>query len=157
MGSLSRFTTRGEFRSRFHSLTRIRNLSYFSIKSVRGEFEWSEETKTMVLGAFFYGYLSSQIPGGIMATKLSVKWVFGYGIFLTSVLSVATEWVARWNVNAFIALRVLEGVTEVCGILDSPSIPLRIDPHRISGKIRFKLAYHISNDLVLSEALFFRV
>ncbi|XP_003740609.1 sialin [Galendromus occidentalis] len=79
---------------------------------VRGDFDWNEQTKAAILGAFFYGYLSTQIIGGIMAQKLSVKWVFGYGIFLTSVLSVTTEWVARWNVNAFIVLRVLEGITE---------------------------------------------
>ncbi|OQR68609.1 vesicular glutamate transporter 3-like, partial [Tropilaelaps mercedesae] len=77
-----------------------------------GEFNWDENLKGTVLYAFFVGYISTQILGGLMADKLSIKWVLGYGVFLTSVLTVITHWVARWSVYGLIILRMLEGVTE---------------------------------------------
>lgn len=79
----------------------------------QGEFDWGEQMKGAVLYAFFIGYICTQIPGGILADKFSVKWVFGYGVFLNSVLNVMTHWVARWNVHALMVLRVLEGITQV--------------------------------------------
>lgn len=48
-----------------------------------------------------------------MAAKLSIKWVFGYGIFLTSLLTLATYSVAWWSYTGFVVLRILEGITEV--------------------------------------------
>ena len=34
-----------------------------------GEFDWDEETQGYVLGAFFYGYIVTQLPGGWIASK----------------------------------------------------------------------------------------
>ncbi|XP_003740396.1 sialin [Galendromus occidentalis] len=79
---------------------------------VQPEFDWDSSQRDFLLGAFFYGYISTQIPGGIMAAKLSIKWVFGYGVFLTSLLTIATHFVARWSLTGFVVLRILEGITE---------------------------------------------
>ena len=67
-----------------------------------------------VLGAFFYGYLITQIPGGMAATQFGGKWVFGIGIFITSALTVVTPFAARYSVNLLIAVRVITGLGEVC-------------------------------------------
>ena len=67
-----------------------------------------------ILGAFFYGYLITQFPGGILATRYGAKWVFGIGILITSVLTVITPFAARVSVNLLIAVRVVEGLGEVC-------------------------------------------
>ncbi len=66
-----------------------------------------------VLGAFFYGYLFTQIPGGLLATKFGGRWVFGIGIVMTALLTLLTPLAARTSVYLLIALRVLEGFFEV--------------------------------------------
>jgi len=34
-----------------------------------GEFNWNGEQRGLVLGAFFYGYILTQIPGGYLASR----------------------------------------------------------------------------------------
>lgn len=34
------------------------------------EFDWSSQTKGLVLSSFFYGYLITQLPGGWLAAKI---------------------------------------------------------------------------------------
>lgn len=66
-----------------------------------------------VLGAFFYGYLITQIPGGILATKFGGRWVFGIGIVMTAVLTLVTPIAAITNVYFLMVVRALEGFFEV--------------------------------------------
>ena len=41
----------------------------------------------MILGAFFYGYVITQIPGGYLAEKFGGKWLFGLGTCITGHIS----------------------------------------------------------------------
>ncbi|KAH9629169.1 hypothetical protein HF086_014839 [Spodoptera exigua] len=43
------------------------------------EFDWSSQTKGLVLSSFFYGYLITQLPGGWLAAKIGVwsRWAPG--------------------------------------------------------------------------------
>ena len=66
----------------------------------------------MILGAFFYGYILTQIPGGILAGKYGGKWLFGIGLFMTALLTLLTPVAANWGTVPFIILRVLEGLFE---------------------------------------------
>ena len=77
-----------------------------------GEFDWSTEQQGWILGAFYYGYILTQIPGGYIAEKYGGKWPFGLGVFLTGVLTLLTPLAARAGIGYIIALRVLEGVCE---------------------------------------------
>ncbi|GFN92514.1 vesicular glutamate transporter 3 [Plakobranchus ocellatus] len=77
-----------------------------------GEFNWNEETQGKVLGAFFYGYLVSQVPGGWLATRFGGKRVFGLGMLLTSILTLLTPVAARSSVYLLMAVRVVEGLGE---------------------------------------------
>ncbi|XP_076349732.1 sialin-like isoform X3 [Tachypleus tridentatus] len=77
-----------------------------------GEFVWDENIQGLVLGAFFYGFCITQLPGGILADVFNAKWIFGGGIFLTAVLSLLTPVASRHSVEALIVLRVLEGLGE---------------------------------------------
>ena len=43
-----------------------------------GEFDWDKETQGIILGAFFWGYLLTQIPGGWLAERVGGKGVFGW-------------------------------------------------------------------------------
>ncbi|KFM63424.1 Sialin, partial [Stegodyphus mimosarum] len=77
-----------------------------------GEFLWSEDTRSNILGSFFYGYLITQIPGGRMAEVFGGKWLFGIGVLSTSVLTLLTPVAARWGVIPLIILRICEGLGE---------------------------------------------
>jgi len=49
-----------------------------------GEFNWDEATQGTILGAFFYGYIFTQLPGGWLASKFGGKktvwiWCLVYG------------------------------------------------------------------------------
>ena len=65
------------------------------------------------LGAFFYGYLITQIPGGWLAERYGGKMVFGIGIVMTSVLTLVTPLAAESSVWLLVAVRAAEGFFEV--------------------------------------------
>ncbi|GBM03518.1 Sialin [Araneus ventricosus] len=77
-----------------------------------GEFDWDANVQSDILGAFFYGYIFTQVPGGRMAEIFGGKWLFGLGVLCTSILTLLTPLAARWSVTALIVLRVLEGFGE---------------------------------------------
>ena len=65
------------------------------------------------MGAFFYGYVITQIPGGYLAEKYGGKWLFGIGTFITAFLTLLTPVAAKAGIAPLIAIRVLEGLGEV--------------------------------------------
>ncbi|KAK3802945.1 hypothetical protein RRG08_051701 [Elysia crispata] len=82
-----------------------------------GEFHWDEQTQGNILGAFFYGYMVSQIPGGWLATRFGGKKIFGLGVFCTAVLSLLTPLAARTSLYLLVALRV------TCGLVQGITYP----------------------------------
>lgn len=70
----------------------------------------------MILGAFFYGYIITQVPGGYLSEKIGAKWLFGGGVMVTAVLSLLTPVAASWGVVPFVVVRVFEGLGEVRSI-----------------------------------------
>ncbi|XP_077285026.1 putative inorganic phosphate cotransporter isoform X2 [Arctopsyche grandis] len=76
-------------------------------------FDWDETTQGFILSAFFYGYVITHLPGGIIAEKFGGKYSLGLGILSTAVLTLLTPVVARsGGSGALIALRALEGLGE---------------------------------------------
>ena len=67
----------------------------------------------LVLGAFFYGYVITQLPGGWLAEKYGGKMVLGIGVAATSVLTLFTPLAAETSVWFLVALRAAEGLFEV--------------------------------------------
>jgi len=78
-----------------------------------GEFAWDEKTQGIILGAFFLGYVTTNVPGGRMAEKMGGKLIYGLGVFLTAVLTVISPFAAYWGLVPFLVVRVAEGFTEV--------------------------------------------
>ncbi|KAB7495011.1 Sialin [Armadillidium nasatum] len=60
-----------------------------------GEFDWDEHTQGLILGAFFYGFILTNIPGGILANYFGGKIVVGVSIFLTGILTLFSPLAAR--------------------------------------------------------------
>ena len=78
-----------------------------------GDFDWDKTTQGILLASFFYGYVVTQLPGGYLSERFSAKIVFGLAVFIPSVLSLLTPFVANWNVRALIVLRIVMGLAEV--------------------------------------------
>ena len=80
------------------------------------EFNWSSKQKGVVLSSFFYGYLVTQVFGGILAKRIGGHLPFGIGIGATAVLNLLTPVAASWSMYALIAVRVVEGLFEVTNV-----------------------------------------
>lgn len=78
------------------------------------EFAWSSELQGYILSSFFYGYIVTQIPGGWLAMKVGGHKVFGAGIAVTALLTLITPFLAHTHVNLLLAVRIVEGLFEVC-------------------------------------------
>ncbi len=76
------------------------------------DFKWASSTQGVILGAFFYGYICTQIPGGYLATKYGGKHIFLIGIGATAFLTILTP-ALTWSGTGFlIVTRILEGLFE---------------------------------------------
>ncbi|XP_077446532.1 sialin [Stigmatopora argus] len=76
------------------------------------QYPWDAETQGWLLGAFFFGYLCTQIPGGYLAGRYGGSLFLGLGVLCTAVLTVLTPLAAKWGPAWLFALRALEGLGE---------------------------------------------
>ncbi|GBP33624.1 Putative inorganic phosphate cotransporter [Eumeta japonica] len=76
-------------------------------------FDWDEETQGVILSAFYYGYIVTHLPGGILAERFGGKYSLGLGVLSTAFFTLLTPWtVATGGATGLIVLRVLEGLGE---------------------------------------------
>ncbi|KAM9493106.1 sialin [Clarias gariepinus] len=75
-------------------------------------YPWNPQTQGMLLGAFFFGYLFTQIPGGYLSGRCGGSKFLGGGVLGTAILTILTPWAAEYGVNWLFALRALEGFGE---------------------------------------------
>ncbi|XP_071038084.1 putative inorganic phosphate cotransporter isoform X1 [Parasteatoda tepidariorum] len=76
----------------------------------KGEFTWDTGLQHMALGAFYFGYVIIQIPGGMLAEKYHAKHFFGVGVLITSIFTLLTPAAARHSIGALIAARFIQGL-----------------------------------------------
>ncbi|XP_071443050.1 sialin-like [Hetaerina americana] len=82
-----------------------------------GEFEWDESTQGLVLSAFYYGYVSTQLLGGMAAIRWGGKMVVGPAVALAGVISAMGPVAARnGGAGPLIAVRVLQGAALGTGV-----------------------------------------
>ncbi|KAL7670360.1 hypothetical protein ACOME3_005296 [Neoechinorhynchus agilis] len=72
--------------------------------------KWSNNRQQNLLAAFFYGYILSEIPGGLLAQKLGSKITMALGIGLCSLCSWHYGIAAEKSYGFMFTLRVLVGV-----------------------------------------------
>ncbi|KAK4874858.1 hypothetical protein RN001_014218 [Aquatica leii] len=76
-------------------------------------YDWDEETQGIILSSFYWGYVITHMPGGILAEKFGGKYSLGIGILSTAIFTLLTPIVARvgdWKWLCF--LRVCVGLGE---------------------------------------------
>uniref|UniRef100_A0A182MUR7 Major facilitator superfamily (MFS) profile domain-containing protein n=1 Tax=Anopheles culicifacies TaxID=139723 RepID=A0A182MUR7_9DIPT len=78
-----------------------------------GEFDWDEELQGIILSSFYWGYVITHIPGGILAEKFGGKWTLSLGILSTAFFTLITPWaVELGGSTALIVIRVMMGLGE---------------------------------------------
>ncbi|XP_030754260.1 putative inorganic phosphate cotransporter isoform X1 [Sitophilus oryzae] len=78
-------------------------------------YDWDEKTQGIILSSFYWGYLITHLPGGIIASKFGGKYTLGLGILSTGIFTVITPWVihiTKGDWKWVVALRVVEGLGE---------------------------------------------
>jgi ACS family sodium-dependent inorganic phosphate cotransporter len=76
-----------------------------SILPMSREFNWSPSTVGLVQSSFFWGYLLTQIAGGIWADKVGGKRVLGLGVVLWSIATILTPIAVRIT-SAFLVYNI---------------------------------------------------
>lgn len=79
----------------------------------RKRFDWDEETQGEVLSAFYYGYILTHLPGGVLSQKYGGKHTMGFGILCTAIFTLMTPFVAHIGSRPLFILRFIEGLGEV--------------------------------------------
>ncbi|XP_043919793.1 sialin-like isoform X2 [Protopterus annectens] len=75
-------------------------------------YNWDADSQGWILGAFFYGYIITQVPGGYVAGRIGGKWLFGLGVLGTAIFTLLTPLAADLGIGYVIAVRALEGLGE---------------------------------------------
>ncbi|XP_046600720.1 sialin-like isoform X2 [Neodiprion lecontei] len=78
-----------------------------------GSYEWDTYTQGVILSSFYWGYVFTQIPGGMLADKIGGKYVLGLGIFTSAIFTLLTPVVVEtFDSTGLIVLRFLMGLGE---------------------------------------------
>eukprot|EP00262_Sarcandra_glabra_P020929 TRINITY_DN852_c0_g2_i1.p1 TRINITY_DN852_c0_g2~~TRINITY_DN852_c0_g2_i1.p1 ORF type:complete len:453 (+),score=55.56 TRINITY_DN852_c0_g2_i1:174-1361(+) len=83
-----------------------------AILPMSAEFNWNPATVGLIQSSFFWGYLLTQIVGGIWADKIGGKLVLGFGVVWWSVATVLTPIAARIGLPFLLVMRAFMGIGE---------------------------------------------
>ncbi|XP_042235021.1 putative inorganic phosphate cotransporter [Homarus americanus] len=95
---------------------------------LQGKFSWDEQTQGLVLGAFYWGYATTNFVGGRVAEHMGGRLVLGLSTGLSSLATVISPLCAYVCKELFIFVRILEGACQgasfpVVGLLLATWIP----------------------------------
>lgn len=76
-------------------------------------FDWSEQTKSVILSSFFWGYVVTQIPAGQLAQRVGAKVLLLFSLGICSTLAVLTPLFAHIGGDKLvITLRIVQGLSQ---------------------------------------------
>lgn len=75
-------------------------------------FNWTVSMESAIDTSFFYGYLVTQLPGGILASKFPANRLFGTAIACSTFLNLFIPGAIMWDPYAVIIVRALQGFVE---------------------------------------------
>lgn len=78
-----------------------------------GEFPWTPLTQGYILSSFFYGYVLTQIPFGMLAKRYGAMGFLGWGMLLNSVFAFVVPVAARQGGIVWLCVvRFIQGLGE---------------------------------------------
>ncbi|XP_059475931.1 sialin-like [Neocloeon triangulifer] len=75
-----------------------------------GEFAWDSQLQGIVLGSFYWSYIVSLVPGGMLAERYGTKIVYGGANLVLGITTLATPVAARLNFWLLISIRLIQGL-----------------------------------------------
>ncbi|CAH2069132.1 unnamed protein product, partial [Thlaspi arvense] len=76
------------------------------------EYSWNSATVGLIQSSFFWGYLLTQILGGIWADKFGGKVVLGFGVVWWSIATIMTPIAAKLGLPFLLVVRAFMGIGE---------------------------------------------
>ncbi|XP_020079666.1 ascorbate transporter, chloroplastic-like isoform X2 [Ananas comosus] len=83
-----------------------------AILPMSAEFNWNPATVGLIQSSFFWGYLLTQIVGGIWADKIGGKVVLGFGVVWWSIATILTPLAAKIGLPFLLIMRAFMGIGE---------------------------------------------
>lgn len=78
-----------------------------------GDFPWATDLQGYILSSFFYGYVLTQIPFGILAKRYGNIYFLGIGMLINSVFGLLVPFAAYKGIWWLIVVRFIQGLGEV--------------------------------------------
>ncbi|XP_076372863.1 sialin-like [Tachypleus tridentatus] len=78
-----------------------------------GELIWDEYVQGIILGSFFFGYIPLNLFGGVLVKKFGPKMSFGFGMLISSVLTVLSPPSIKLHTSVYIIMRIIEGGCQI--------------------------------------------
>lgn len=83
------------------------------VNSTSGVYAWDESTQGIILSSFYWGYVLTHLPGGMLSEKFGGKYSLGLGILSTSIFTLLTPLAVQiGDSTALIIVRILMGLGE---------------------------------------------
>ncbi|KAJ9698629.1 hypothetical protein PVL29_007612 [Vitis rotundifolia] len=83
-----------------------------AILPMSAEYNWSPTTVGLIQSSFFWGYLLTQIAGGIWADTVGGKLVLGFGVVWWSIATILTPIAAKIGLPFLLVVRAFMGIGE---------------------------------------------
>ncbi|KAG9453930.1 hypothetical protein H6P81_006834 [Aristolochia fimbriata] len=83
-----------------------------AILPMSAEFNWNPTTVGLIQSSFFWGYLLTQIAGGIWADTVGGKFVLGFGVVWWSIATALTPIAAKLGLPFLLVTRAFMGIGE---------------------------------------------
>ncbi|CAL4975875.1 unnamed protein product [Urochloa decumbens] len=83
-----------------------------AILPMSSEFSWNPATVGLIQSSFFWGYLLTQILGGIWADRFGGKVVLGFGVVWWSLATILTPIAAKIGLPCLLTMRAFMGIGE---------------------------------------------
>ncbi|XP_059615143.1 sialin-like [Phlebotomus argentipes] len=75
-------------------------------------FDWDSKQRGLVLSSFYYGYIWTQIIGGVLASKFGGYYVFVFGVIGSCLMALITPVAASASIYLLVTVRIIEGLVE---------------------------------------------
>ncbi|TGZ61675.1 hypothetical protein CRM22_007862 [Opisthorchis felineus] len=83
-----------------------------TLKTSVGTYAWDRPTQGLILGAFFWGYIFTQIPGGLLSFHFGPRWVGLTSILVCSCLDLLIPSAASISPYFLVVTRILQGLAQ---------------------------------------------